>query len=124
MAGEKAIMSSEESKQNAEEQRVKGFLALFFIGFFIILAGIIFLFIAALSSEGSISFGGFVLIGPFPIVFGGGPGAPWLVLFAIILGVLSLIMFFIIRKKLKALSRRCLLYLIPLMHLQSLVKGV
>ncbi len=98
-------MNSEESEQKAEEQWVKGFLVLFFIGFFIILAGIIFLVIAALSSEGSTSFGGFVLIGPFPIVFGGGPGAPWLVLFAIILGVLSLIMFLIMRKSSKEAFR-------------------
>ncbi|MEM2911581.1 MAG: DUF131 domain-containing protein [Candidatus Bathyarchaeia archaeon] len=94
-------MTSEESKQNAEEPSVKGFLVMFLIGFFVILMGIIFLVAATLSSEGSISFGGFVLIGPFPLVFGGGPGAPWLVLFAIILGVLSLIMFFIMRKRLK-----------------------
>lgn len=92
-------MISDESQRKTEEHGVKGFLALFFIGFFIVLAGIIFLFIAALSSEGSISFGGFVLIGPFPIVFGGGPEAPLLVLFAVILGVLSLILFLIMRKK-------------------------
>lgn len=94
-------MASEESRQSREEQRVKWFLVLFLIGFFIILVGIIFLVVAAFSSESSISFGGFVLIGPFPIVFGGGLEAQWLVLFAIILGVLSLIMFFIIRKRCK-----------------------
>ena len=98
-------MNSEENRQKTEDHGVKGFLALFFIGFFIILAGIICLVIAALSSEGSISFGGFVFIGPFPIVFGGGPGALWLVLFAIILGVLSIIMFLIMRKSRKGAFR-------------------
>jgi uncharacterized membrane protein len=92
-------MASEESRQSREQHGVKWLLALFFTGFFIILAGMIFLVVAALYSEGSVSFGGFVLIGPFPIVFGGGPGAQWLVLFAIILGVLSLIIFFGMRKK-------------------------
>ena len=95
------IMVSEESRQSGEEQGVKWFLVLFIIGFFIILVGTIFLVVAAFSSESSISFGGFVLIGPFPIVFGSGPEAQWLVLFAIILGVLSLIMFFMIRKRCK-----------------------
>ncbi len=89
------------SEDNAKEPWVKGFLVMFLIGFFVVLAGIIFLVVAALSSEGSISFGGFVLIGPFPIVFGGGPGAPWLVLFAIILGIISLIMFLIMWKSRK-----------------------
>ena len=104
------VMTSEESRQSREEQGVKWLPALFFTGFFIILVGMIFLLVAAFSSEGSVSFGGFVFIGPFPIVFGGGPEAQWLVLFAIILGVLSLIMFFIIRKSVKVLSRRCFLF--------------
>lgn len=94
------MMAEGENGREAGESGFKGFLALFFAGFFIILVGITFLAVASLSSEGSASFGGFILIGPFPIVFGAGPGAPWLVLFAIILGVLSLIMFFVMRKRL------------------------
>jgi uncharacterized membrane protein len=87
------------TEQNADMKVLERFLVLFFIGFFIILVGIIFLAVAALSSEGSMSFGGFVLIGPFPIVFGAGPEAPWLVLFAIILGVLSVVIFLIMWRK-------------------------
>lgn len=84
-------MASPENEQNVKTRRVELILSLFFIGFFIIIVGVILLAVAALSSESSISFGGFVLIGPFPIVFGAGPEAPWLVLFAIILGVLSVV---------------------------------
>lgn len=86
-------MASAESEQNVKTRRVERLLSLFFVGFFIILVGVILLAAAALFSEGSASFGGFVLIGPFPIVFGVGPEAPWLVLFAIILGVLSIVIF-------------------------------
>lgn len=75
---------------------------LFLLGFLIVLVGFTLLIIAAvLSSEGSVNFGGFILIGPIPIVFGAGPEAPWLVLFAIILTVLSVIMFLIMRREIR-----------------------
>ncbi|MDW8023560.1 MAG: DUF131 domain-containing protein [Nitrososphaerota archaeon] len=92
-------MASAESGHNVKTRRVEWFLSLFFIGFFIILVGIVLLVAAALLSEGSASFGGFVLIGPFPIVFGAGPAAPWLVLFAIILGVLTVAFLFLMWKR-------------------------
>jgi uncharacterized membrane protein len=53
----------------------------------------------ALSQGGSTSFGGIIFIGPLPIVFGAGPGAQWLILFAIILTVLSVITFLALRRK-------------------------
>lgn len=85
-------MDSANGEQGSEMRRMKWFFALFVIGFFIIVLGMFFLAASALSSEGSVSFGGFVLIGPFPIVFGAGPSAHWLVLFAIILGVLTVVL--------------------------------
>ncbi|MEM2767900.1 MAG: DUF131 domain-containing protein [Candidatus Bathyarchaeia archaeon] len=84
-------MASPESEQNIKTGKVEWFLLLLFMGFFIIIVGIILLAATAFFSEGSASFGGFVLIGPFPIVFGAGPEATWLALFAIILGVLSVV---------------------------------
>jgi uncharacterized membrane protein len=75
---------------------------LLLLGFLIVLVGFVLLIVAAaLSSEGSINFGGFILIGPIPIVFGAGPEAPWLVLFAIILTVLNVIMFLIMRREIR-----------------------
>lgn len=91
-------MEGEEGGEKAEHKRVEGFLALLFIGFFVVLVGVVLLAVSAVFSEGQISFGGFVFIGPFPIVFGAGPEAPWLVLFAVILGVLSVIMLFVLWK--------------------------
>lgn len=88
-------MASEkpESKEYAETKWVRRFIVLFFLGFFIILAGIIITVAATLLfGEGAGSFGGFILIGPVPIVFGAGPEAIWLALFAIILGILSVIL--------------------------------
>lgn len=67
-------------------------LLLFIIGLFIIFTGIIILVVAAMLSDGSINFGAVIFIGPFPIVVGAGPEATWMVLFAIILAVLSIIM--------------------------------
>jgi uncharacterized membrane protein len=73
------------------------FLALFLVGFSMIFAGVIILVIATVLSEGSADFGAVIFIGPFPIVVGAGPDAEWMVLFAVILSVLSIIVFFLLR---------------------------
>jgi len=73
-------------------------LLLFIIGFLIIFAGIIILIVAAMLSGGSMNFGAVIFIGPFPIVIGAGPEATWMVLFAIILAVLSIIMLLVSRR--------------------------
>jgi uncharacterized membrane protein len=76
------------------------FLILLIMGFFIIFLGIIVLMAAAMFfGEGSANFGGVIFIWFIPIVFGAGPEATWMVLFAIILAVLSIIMFLILRKE-------------------------
>lgn len=92
-------MTEEKDSETEQTGRFEGFLILFFIGFFIIFAGVLFLVAAALFSGETANIGGVIFIGPIPIVFGAGPEAHWLVLFAIILAVLSIIMFFILRKK-------------------------
>jgi uncharacterized membrane protein len=79
----------------------QNFLMLFIIGFFIIFTGITILIVAAVLSGSSVDFGAFIFIGPFPIVVGAGPEATWMVLFAIILAVLSVIMFLILRRETK-----------------------
>jgi uncharacterized membrane protein len=89
-----------ENVQIISQVNPKKFLILLIIGFFIIFLGIIILMVAAmLYSEGSANFGGIIFIWFIPIVFGAGPEATWMVLFAIILAVLSIIMFLIIRKE-------------------------
>ena len=62
--------------------------------------GLMLVAIAAIVSQGaSTSFGGIILIGPVPIVFGAGPGVQWLIMFAIILAVLSVILFLILHRR-------------------------
>ncbi|MEM2947167.1 MAG: DUF131 domain-containing protein [Candidatus Bathyarchaeia archaeon] len=95
-------MASEEreSKEYTETKWIRRFVVLFFLGFFIILAGIIItVAVALLFGEGAGSFGGFILIGPVPIAFGAGPEATWLALFAIILGILSVILLLLWRRR-------------------------
>jgi uncharacterized membrane protein len=90
------------SKCTGEQSSVfQKFFLLFIIGFFLIFVGIIILMVAAVLSDGSVNFGAFIFIGPFPIVVGAGPEAPLMVLFAIILAVLSIIMFLVLRREMK-----------------------
>jgi uncharacterized membrane protein len=86
---------------NHAANRFQNFLILFVIGFFIVFAGVIVLMVAAVVSGGSADFGAFIFIGPFPIVAGVGLQATWVVLFAIILAVLSILMFLILRRETK-----------------------
>ena len=76
-------------------------LMLFIIGFFVIFAGIIILIAAAVLSNGSANFGAVIFIGPFPIVVGTGPEATWMVLFAVILAIFSIITFVILRREMR-----------------------
>ena len=85
---------------NDKSSRPQKFLILLTIGFFIIFLGIIILMVATmLYSEGSANFGGVIFIWFIPIVFGVGPEATWMIIFAIILAVLSIIMFLILRRE-------------------------
>jgi uncharacterized membrane protein len=84
---------------NNEPSGLQKFFVLFVIGFLMIFIGIIVLIVAAvLYGEGSVNFGAIIFIWPIPIVVGAGPEAPLMVLFAIILAVLSIIMFLILRR--------------------------
>ena len=85
---------------NDKSSRPQKFLILLIIGFLIIFLGIIMLIVAAvLYDEGSANFGSVIFIWFIPIVFGAGPEATWMITFATILAVLSIIMFPIIRKE-------------------------
>ncbi|MGQ9545482.1 MAG: hypothetical protein ACUVQX_06820 [Candidatus Bathycorpusculaceae bacterium] len=82
--------------------RQQKFLMLVIIGFFIIFVGIIILIIAALVyGEGSANFVGIISIWFIPLVFGFGPESEWIVMFAIIIAVLSILMFLILRREIK-----------------------
>ncbi len=70
-----------------------------FIGVGIIVVGIIIVTIASVLGGGSGSVGGVIFIGPFPIVFGAGPGATWLIVIGLIIAVLMLVFFFVWRRR-------------------------
>lgn len=70
---------------------------LLFTGIIIIIAGMI-LLMFSVASQGSISTGGFILIGPFPIVFGTGQNASILALLSIIIGAIMLILIYMMTR--------------------------
>jgi len=85
---------------NDKSDRPQKFLILLVMGFFIIFLGIIILMAATIIyGEDSANFGGVIFIWFIPIVFGAGPEATWMVLFAIILAVLSIVMLLILRRE-------------------------
>ncbi len=55
------------------------------LGFLVFIAGLA-LIMAGTMGQGSVSAGGFVFIGPFPIVFGSGPGVAELAVVSVVIG--------------------------------------
>ena len=76
--------------------RLFGFLIL---GIALVFVGIVVLAVVSLFLGGSGSVGVVVFIGPFPIVFGAGPNATWLILIGIILAVVSLLLFWVMNRR-------------------------
>ena len=64
-----------------------------------VLIGIVVLAVVSFVFSSSTSVGGVIFIGPFPIVFGAGPNAVWLIIIGIILAVLSIVMFLIMNRR-------------------------
>jgi len=93
-------MTIEATAESAQDKTPQKLLALFILGFSVIVLGLILITVVAVISQGgSTTFGGIIFIGPIPIVFGAGPGAQWLILFAIVLAALSVIMFLMLRRR-------------------------
>jgi uncharacterized membrane protein len=85
---------------NDKSSRPQKSLILLIIGFFMIFLGIIILMVATmLFREGSANFGGVIFMWFIPIVFGVDPEATWMVIRAVILAVLSVVMFLILRRE-------------------------
>ena len=95
-------MSSDENSENEEENQAVSsrFLLVLSIGFVIFFVGVVVMVLAvALGNGGSGSAGIVIFIGPFPIVFGAGPDAVWLILIGIVVAVISLVLFLLMRRK-------------------------
>jgi len=75
------------------------FFILLILGFVFLTVGVIIVLATVVFNSGSTSFGGVIFIGPFPIVFGAGPDAAWLIAIGIAIAVLSIIAFIIMRRK-------------------------
>jgi uncharacterized membrane protein len=94
------MMLTRETAEPSNEDTPRKLFALFILGFLTMIVGMILVAIATIVSQGgSTSVGGIIFIGPIPIVFGAGPDAQWLILFAIILAVLTVIMFLSLCRK-------------------------
>ena len=91
----------EETSRNEDEgSNVSSkLLALLILGFTIVIIGIIIVAVGAALGDGSTSVGGVIFIGPFPIVFGAGPDAAWLIVISIVLAVVSVILFVLFRRR-------------------------
>jgi len=75
-------------------------LKIFMVGFFVILAGIMLIMIGSLLFPGSnVSGGAVFLIGPIPIVFGYGQYSTWMIALAVILTIVSVVLFFLSWKR-------------------------
>jgi uncharacterized membrane protein len=78
------------------------FFRFLILGIIMVFVGIAIIIVAAaLSAGGSTGFGGVVFIGPFPIVFGAGQSASWLILIGIILAAVTVILFIVMNKRVK-----------------------
>ena len=76
--------------------RLFGFLIL---GIALVFVGIVVLVVVSVFLGGSGSVGVVVFIGPFPIVFGSGPNATWLILLGIIIAVVSVVVFWVMNRR-------------------------
>jgi uncharacterized membrane protein len=76
--------------------RIFNFLIL---GIAFIFIGIVILIVASVVFGGSGSVGVVIFIGPFPIVFGKGPDAVWLILIGIIITILSIALYLIMNRR-------------------------
>jgi len=78
------------------------FFRFLILGIIMVFVGIAIIIIAAvLTAGGSTGFSGVIFIGPFPIVFGAGPNASWLILIGIILAAVTVVLFIVMNRRVK-----------------------
>ena len=92
------MVSEEETEDDgiAVSNRLFGFLIL---GVVLVLIGIVVLIVVSFVFSSSASGVVIIFIGPFPIVFGAGPNAVWLIIIGIILAVLSVVVFLVMYRR-------------------------
>jgi len=71
-----------------------------FASFALVLIGMILMIIASMTQgQGAMSSGAVILIGPIPIILGGGPQSGWLILLGAIITVVAFAAFLLARRK-------------------------
>lgn len=68
--------------------------------FAMIVIGMILMAMASFTQgQGAPSIGGIILIGPIPIILGGGPESTWLILLGLMITVVAIVAFLLVRRK-------------------------
>ena len=76
---------------------------LLWLGALLLTAGIVTL-TTALTTSGNGSAGGFILVGPFPIVFGSGKNGDVLAWLSVVLGLMMIVLLFLISRRFVSLT--------------------
>jgi uncharacterized membrane protein len=96
----KHVTENEERGNHDEGVDISNKLFLLLLaGFAVLIIGIIIVIISSAFGSASTSVGGVIFIGPFPIVFGAGPDAVWLIAISIIIAVSMFVLFLVMRKR-------------------------
>ena len=95
-------LSETENEEPAAFSRV---IVLLLLGVVLIFVGVIVLAIASLVLGGHTSSAVIIFIGPFPIVFGSGPDAVWLILIGVIIAAISVAVFIVMNRRLREFSQ-------------------
>ena len=70
-----------------------------FLAFLMIIVGMLLIALGSMSNIGNMSSGAIILIGPIPIVLGGGPYSFELVELAVVLTIAAVILFLAVRRR-------------------------
>ena len=92
-------MVSEEETEDEGIAVSRRLLAFLILGIALVLIGIVVLVVVSVVFSSSASVGVVIFIGPFPIVFGAGLNATWLIIIGMILAVLSVVMFLVMNRR-------------------------
>ena len=97
----KGILTSAQETEDEGINVSDRLFSLLILGVAFVFVGIVILAVVSLVLGGSGSVGVVIFIGPFPVVFGSGPSATWLILIGIVIAVLSVAFFLVMNKRLK-----------------------
>jgi len=97
------MLTSTEQNEDEGIEVSSSFFYLIILGILLVFVGVIVVVVASVVS-GSGNVGAVIFIGPFPIVFGSGPNATWLILVGIILAVISILVFLVMNRRLGRFS--------------------